>query len=90
MWHLQTLDSNHLRGKSHFENDGTQNYLLFKQVSRNFKTVANTIKITVWQSKRLSDEKVKPPSTSDNSLNPGINYFDNSAIPVRFNENCLK
>ena len=36
---LETLDSIYFRGKSHFEDDGTQNYLVFQTVSRYFKTV---------------------------------------------------
>ena len=30
-----------------------------------------------YKSKGLSDENIKPPSTSDNSLNPG-SYIDNT------------
>ena len=50
---------------------------MFQLVSGYFKTVANTSKVTAWKSKGLSDKGIEPPSTSDNSLNPGINYFDN-------------
>ena len=48
---------------------------MFLPISRYFKIVAITSKVTAWNSKGLSDENIKPPSTSDNSLNPGINYF---------------
>ena len=27
---------------------------------------------------------------SDNSLNPGLNYFDNASKQVKFDGNCLK
>ena len=70
---LQASELNYFRGKSHFENDGTQNYLVFQPVSRYFKTVANNSKVAAWKSKRLSDENYKPPSASDNSFNLGIN-----------------
>ena len=38
---IQTFDSIYFRGKSHFEEDGTQNYLVFQQIYRYFKRVSN-------------------------------------------------
>ena len=29
-----------------------------------------------WQSKGLSNESIKPSTTSDNSLNPRLSYYD--------------
>lgn len=29
-WKLQAIDSSHYRGKFHYGNDGTQNYLVFQ------------------------------------------------------------
>ena len=37
---LETFDSIYFCGKSHFEDDGTQSYLIFQTVSRYFKTVS--------------------------------------------------
>ena len=37
---LETFDSIYFRSKSHFEDDGTENYLVFQTVSRYFKTVS--------------------------------------------------
>ena len=71
----QGFDSNYFCGKSNFQDDSTQSYFVFQSVSRHFKIVANTSKVTVWKSKGLSDDSIKPPSTSDFSLNPGIDYF---------------
>ena len=57
--------------KSHFEDDGTQNYLSFQTVNRYFTTAsANDSSILSWESKGLSDESIKPPSTSNKMLNP--------------------
>ena len=41
---LQAFDSSNIRGKSHFENDDTQNYLVFQAVLKYFKKLlrANT------------------------------------------------
>ena len=71
----QGFDSNYFLGKSHFKDDGTQSYLVFQSVSRYFKTVPNTSKVTAGKSKGFSDESIKPPSTSKFSLNPRIDYF---------------
>ena len=52
---LQVFNSNYFCGKSHFKNNGTQNYLVFQPVLRNFNKVANSNNISRWKSKRLSD-----------------------------------
>ena len=63
---LKTFDSSHFIGKSHFEDYGIQNYLAFQTVSRYFKAVsANDSNILSWKSKGLSDESIKPPTTSN-------------------------
>ena len=68
-----------------------QKDLVFQPVSRYFKTVANTSKVTAWKSKGLSDESIKSQWTSDNSLNPGIIFFlNNFRMQVKFDGNCLK
>ena len=68
---LQTFDSSYFRGKNYFDEDGTQNYLVFQPICRYFKI--NTINVTnyvsSWQSKGLSTEVIKPPSTSIIVLN---------------------
>ena len=76
-------------GKSHFEEDGTQNYLGFQPISRHFKVIANTLRISSWKSKGLSDETNKPSVTSGNSLTPLINYLRNK-IRLKFSGSCLK
>ena len=58
---LETFDSIYFRGKSHFEDDGTQNYLIFQTVSIYFKTVsANDNNILSWKPKGLRHESIKP------------------------------
>ena len=37
--------------------------------------ITNTKYASSWKSKGLSDESIKPPITSDNSLNPEWNYY---------------
>ena len=39
---LKTFDSSYFIGKSHFEEDGAQNYLVYQPVNRYFKVITNT------------------------------------------------
>ena len=65
---LKTFDSSYFIGKSHFEENGTQNYLVFQPINKYFKVITNTDYISSWKSKGLSTESIKSPATSDNSL----------------------
>ena len=56
---------------------------------RYFKVIANTRYISSGKSKGLSDESIKLPATSDNSLTSLINYLGDK-IRLKFNGNCLK
>ena len=86
---LKTFDSSYFIGKSHFEEDGTQNYLVFQPMYRYFKMITNTDYISSWKSKGLSAESIKPPTTSDNSLTPVLNYYG-TKTRVKFTGSCLK
>ena len=48
---LKTFDSSYFIGKSHFDEDGTQNYLVFQPLNKYFKLITNTLSILSWQSK---------------------------------------
>ena len=74
---LKTFDSSYFIGKSHFDEDGTQNHLAFQSIHKyfDFVNINNEWYITSWKSKGLSEESIKPPVTSDNSLNPLIDYY---------------
>ena len=69
--------------------DSSQTYLIFQQIYRSFKTITNTNYILSWKSRGLSAESIKPPTTSDNSLNPELNYIDYN-IRLKFTGSCLK
>ena len=86
---LKTFDASYFIGKSHFEEDGTQNYSVFQPINRYFKLIANTLYISSWKSKGLSAETIKPPSTSDNSLTPAVSYYG-TKTRVKFTGSCLK
>ena len=90
---LKTFDSSYSMGKNYFDENGTQNYLVFQAIFRYFEinTINNTTNyVSSWQSKGLSTEVTKPPSTSDNSLKPILSYYLASRVRVKFSGSCLK
>ena len=53
-------------------------------------TVVDVIdRVLSWQSKEMSNESIKPPTTSNNSLNPRLSYYG-SKIRVQFTRSCLR
>ena len=87
---LKEFDSRYFCGKSHFEVDGTQSWLVFQPIQRCFKTIsANSSVISSWKSKRLSDESIKAPSTPNKILHTSLNYVGTKAR-IKFDGDCLK
>ena len=75
-------------GKSYFEEDGAQNYLVFQSIHRYFK-MTNTKYISLWKSKGLSDKTITPHATSDNSVTLFIDHYG-IKVRAKFNGSCLK
>ena len=71
---LKTFDLSYFRGKSHFEEDGTQNYLVFQPIYKYFKTINSIDNISEWKSKGLYNESIKTPSIPNNFLNRLLDY----------------
>ena len=89
---LKTFDSIYFKDKSHFEEDGTQNYLVFPPIKRYFKVIAgvgNGRYIYYWKSK-LPDETINSIKTSDYRITPYLSYYNTDKITVRFDGGCLK
>ena len=89
---LKTFDSSYFIGKSHFEEDGTQNYLVFQPMYRYFKIIAgvgNGRYIYYWQSKGLSDERINSITASNYSVTPFLDYYG-TKTRVEFSGSCLK
>ena len=86
---LKTFHLGYFIGKSHFEEDGAQNYLVFQPICRYFKIIANSKYLSSWLFKGLSDKTITTYPTSDNNLTPLIDYFG-SKVRVKFNKGCLK
>ena len=62
---------------------------MFQPVYKYFKKIDNTEHISAWKSKGFSDESIKPPVTSNNSLAPSLNYIG-VKTRVKFDGSCLK
>ena len=85
---LKSFDSSYFIGKSRFEEDGKQNYLVFQPMYRYFKQTAgvgNGNCIYYGQSKRLSNERIN----SDYSVTPFFDYFG-TETRVEFSRSSLK
>ena len=52
---LKTFDLSYFIDKSHFDEDGTQIYLVFQPLNKYFKLITNTLSILSWQPKELSN-----------------------------------
>ena len=85
---LKTFDSGYFIGKSHIEEDGTQNYLVFQPMNKYFK-IGNSDYVLSWASKGLSNESITPRYGPNNLLSPSLNYLG-TKIRVRFSGSCLK
>ena len=86
---LKTFDSSYFIGKSHFEEDGNQNYLVFQQMNKYFKVIANSDYVSSCKSKGLSAKTIKPSTLSDNSLTAALSYYG-TKTRVKFYGSCLK
>ena len=86
---LKTFDSSYYHGKNYFEEDGALNYLVFQPLNKYFNLIANTNYDSLWKSKGLSCESIKPPTTFDNNLTPELDYYG-TKTRVKFTGNCLK
>ena len=48
---LKTFDSSYFTGKSHFDGDGAQNYLVFQPMRKYFTLITNTDYVSLWNLK---------------------------------------
>ena len=90
---LNDNDLSFYRGKQYFdEGSGKQTYLVFLPMRKYFKlnSVVGVIdRVLSWQSKGISNESIKPPTTSNDSLNPRLSSND-TKIKVQLTGSCLK
>ena len=65
---LKTFDLSYLKGKCSFEEDGTENYLVFQPMQSYFKKAAGVGSgnyIYIWKSRGLSDKRISSITTSN-------------------------
>ena len=89
---VKTFDLSYFNGKSNFEEDGSQNYLVFQPMYRYLKMivgVGNGSYIYYWQSKGLSDERINSIKMSNHSITPNLNNYG-TKTRVEFYGSCLK
>ena len=76
---LNDNDLSYYRGKQYFdEGSGKQNFLVFLPINKYFKlnSVAGAADYVLsWQSKGLSDQSIKAPTTTNSNLTPELNYY---------------
>ena len=65
-------------GKNHFDEDGSQNYLVFQSILKYFKYLSSKW-ITKWKSKGLSNEIIEVVSKTDNTLTRSVSYYRDKA-----------
>ena len=90
---LNDNDLSYYRAKQYFdEGSSKENYLVFLPMGKYFKlnSVIGVIdRVLSCQSKGVSNESIKRPTTSNNSLNPRLSCND-IKIKVQFTGSCLK
>ena len=89
---LKAFDSSYFIGKSHFEEDGAEDYLVFQPIERYFKRIAgvgNSSYMFYRKSKGLSDERINSIKTFSYSITPNLSYHG-IKIGVEFNGSCLE
>ena len=87
----QTFDLSYFTGKSYFDDNGLQNYLIFLPVFKYFQIFISTIgKMLRRKSKGLLEESITTPAISVNRFAPKFTHILNFKIAVKFEGNCLK
>ena len=89
---LQRFDAAYFRGENHFEEDCTQNYLVFQPMYRYFKRIAGVGSgnfIYLWKFKGLSDEGLDSITASNYKITPELSFYG-TKTRVEFNGSCLK
>ena len=89
---LKTFASSYFIGESHFEEDGTQKYLVFQPMHRCLKRIAGIDSgdfIYHWKSKGLADERINSIKTSNYSITSNLDYYG-TKTRVKFKGSCFK
>ena len=86
----QKFDAAYFRGKSHFEEGGTQNYLIFQPLYIYFRRIIGVGSgnyIYFWKSIGLSDERLNSITASNYKITPELSHYG-TKTRAEFNESC--
>ena len=75
---LKIFDAAYFKGKSHFEEEGTQNYLFFQPICRYFRKIVGVGSgnyIYFWKSISLSDERLNSNTASNYKITPELSFY---------------
>ena len=89
---LKTFDLSYFKGNGNFEEDATQNYIVFQPMYRYFKKVAGVGSgnyMYFWKPKGLSDQRINSITAYNYSITPGVSHYG-TKTRVQFNGSCLK
>ena len=89
---LKTFDLSYFKGKGHFEEDGTQIYVVFQPIYRYFKRVSGVgsgNSIYFWKSKGFTDKRINSITTSKYSITPELSHCGTKAR-VKLSGTCLR
>ena len=84
---LKTFDLCYFIGKSHFDEDVAQNYLVIQPILQYFRR--NSSWISKWKSKRLSNGNLEVVSKTENTLTSSVNYYGDKTR-LRFTTSLLQ
>ena len=90
---LQTFHSSVFIGQNYFFNDGAQLYLIFQTLYYTLKRLSDAEKLYHGNLKDCQPKKKKKntiPITTDNSLSPSINWYEDLNCCLSFKGSCLK
>ena len=88
---LKKLEKFDFKGKIHFEEDGTQKYLVFKPIYRYFREIIGVGSgnyIYFWKSKGLSDERLNSNTATNYIITPELSFYG-TKTRLEFNGSCL-
>ena len=89
---LKTFYSSYIIGKSHFEEDGTQNYLViyrYTDILKWFLVLLMAVTFIVGNLKDCLTKELIRTKKSNHSINPNLDYYGIKPR-VDFNRGCLK
>ena len=87
---LQNCNAAYFMVKSHFEADGTQNYLVFQPMYRYFKRIAGVGSgnyIYFCKSEGFSDERLDSITAFKHKITPELSFYG-TKTRVEFNGSC--